>query len=285
LPIWRGKRKLLRTSTQKRHLSNLLSYQAEWSGKQNEALFREVDVSGDGEIDTNFAAELATRDPKNAVNQFCQRFCGRPLVKEDVQYTTQKFPSGFQATLKLVCLEGQEFNGELATNSKEAEKNAAKQALTFYADKIATMPKANNKTKKKRPAATVVGAEPTPKIMRTPDEAAVAQAVNSLTPKCELNSTVLKLMKSAPGANNVVYETHMVEQGFQSTVKLPGLPGEKGQQIWAGEVASHRKQAEQNAAAQALEALRADNKLMTLTTLPRYTQSLPEAMRPGLQQR
>jgi len=208
-----------------------------------------------GEIDTGFAAELAAKDPKTAVNQFCQRFCKRPLTKQDIVYTTQKFPGGFQSTLKLVCIDGQEFAGELAPTQKDAEKTASQQVLTFYAEQINTMPKVVAAGKKKKRPASEIAPDP---------NAAAAH----LTPKSELNSMAMKIMRTGTEKNQVVYETHQVVGGFQATVKLPGLPGEWGQQIWAGEVSSQRKDAEQSAASMALEAIVKDTQLMLLFSAP-----------------
>lgn len=84
---------------------------------------------------------IVDMDAKTALNQFCQRYCSRPVTKVDIMYTTTKFaPSQFQAIVKLNCLEGQEYAGELSVNPKEAEKSAAQQALQAYAAAIASLP-------------------------------------------------------------------------------------------------------------------------------------------------
>merc|ERR1719219_1397329 len=77
----------------------------------------------------------------------------------------------------------------------------------------------------------------------------------ALTPKVSLNTICMKLLKRPMRKGEVLYETHNTARGFQSTVRLPCLPGEMGELAWAGEVAQQQKQAEQNAAAQALEAV------------------------------
>jgi len=72
-------------------------------------------------------------DPKTALWQFCQRFCKGPVAKTDIQFNSAKVhPNGMQATVKLLCLQGQEFAGEICSNAKDAEKSAAQQALQFY---------------------------------------------------------------------------------------------------------------------------------------------------------
>lgn len=72
-------------------------------------------------------------DAKTILWQFCQRFCKGPVAKTDIQFNSAKVhPNGMQATVKLLCLQGQEFAGEICSNAKEAEKSAALQALQFY---------------------------------------------------------------------------------------------------------------------------------------------------------
>eukprot|EP00927_Polykrikos_kofoidii_P037004 TRINITY_DN31178_c0_g1_i1.p1 TRINITY_DN31178_c0_g1~~TRINITY_DN31178_c0_g1_i1.p1 ORF type:complete len:315 (+),score=48.49 TRINITY_DN31178_c0_g1_i1:42-986(+) len=83
----------------------------------------------------------AVKDPKTAVNQFAQRFLGRPVTKADIIYTTTKFPVGagiYQTIVRFVPL-GQEFAGETADNPKAAEQSASEQVLKYYAKEINTM--------------------------------------------------------------------------------------------------------------------------------------------------
>jgi len=79
-------------------------------------------------------------DPKVLLWQFCQRFCKRNIAKTDIQYNSAKVhPNGTQATVKLICLQGQEFAGEICSNTKDAEKSAAQQALQFYGAEVPVM--------------------------------------------------------------------------------------------------------------------------------------------------
>merc|ERR1719444_113853 len=98
------------------------------------------------------AMENFVDDPKTSLNQFCQRYCSRPVTKADVMYTTTKFgPSQFQAIVKLNCLEGQEYAGELSPNPKYAEKSAADQALQAFAAVIASLAPPVRKNKNTAP--------------------------------------------------------------------------------------------------------------------------------------
>lgn len=93
-------------------------------------------------------------DTKTALNEFCQRYCHRPVTKQDIVYTTAKFPQGYQAIVKLNCFAFSgvvpEYAGELASKQKEAEKNAANQALLGYQGVLASLPPLNGKNKRKR---------------------------------------------------------------------------------------------------------------------------------------
>lgn len=95
---------------------------------------------------------MDAEDPKQAVNWFLQKFCRRPLNKEDCVYVTTKFQQGFQCIVKLNCVDGQEFAGQVSPNQKEAEKSAATQVLNHYAGEIAAMGVSKTGKGKKRPA-------------------------------------------------------------------------------------------------------------------------------------
>jgi len=77
----------------------------------------------------------------------------------------------------------------------------------------------------------------------------------------------------------VLYETHQTPIGFQSTVRLPCLPGEWSELAWAGEVASQQKQAEQNAAKEALEAV--NSNLESIRALLPQPQTKPPSGKSG----
>lgn len=80
-------------------------------------------------------------DPKTALNQFCQRYCKRPVTKMDITYHVVKYEgAGYQATVTLTCLGGKAYNGEVAQSPKEAEKNAAQQVLDAHQHEIALLP-------------------------------------------------------------------------------------------------------------------------------------------------
>ncbi|CAJ1388041.1 unnamed protein product [Effrenium voratum] len=76
----------------------------------------------------------AATDPKTELNIFSQRYCQRPMTQADISYRTRKFGNQYQSIVKLDCIQGQEYAGQLCVKQKEAEKSAAKQAVMAMAN-------------------------------------------------------------------------------------------------------------------------------------------------------
>lgn len=196
------------------------------------------------------AAQGAAMDPKTELNQFCQRFCQRPVTKTDIVYVTSKFGHQFgyqfQAIVKLNCLQGQEYAGNLSPSPKEAEKSAATQALAAYANQIATSPPSASKAK--------------------PPEDGENPAI---TPKTKLNSLCMRIAKRYLQKGETVYECRKVPGGYQATVKLSALPGEWKDRLWAGQVFTTKQKAEQSAAEIALMQISEDEELSEEAAKPK----------------
>lgn len=233
------------------------------------------------------------QDPKSKLNMVVQRMIGRPVSKEDVIYATAKYPGGFQATVTLNCIDGQSFAGDLSSNQKDAEKNAAMQVLEFYKDEVENLSTAQPKNKKRKaaPAAPAAmfqqfdqfgtdeqllglqghemdGAPPS-KQARIQDPFAGAPAADlPKTHKADLNTFCSKVMRRVMEKGEVAYETCQVVGGFQATVRCQGLPGESAEMVWAGEVCAKKVDAEQAAAGIALSALTADAELVAAFSAP-----------------
>lgn len=197
------------------------------------------------------AATAPGADPKTTLNTFCQRYCKRAISKTDILYTTHKIGDVLQAVVKLNCLDGIEFAGEVATNQKDAEKNAAKQALQNYSSEMAMLPAANKTTKKRKAPGD---------SMTSFGMAAPALTVDPTTQnaKVALNTGLMRILHRALTKEDVQYNTVQTALGFQCTISLPSLPREWSTYAWAGEVANKKKDAEEHAARHAVEALRAD---------------------------
>mmetsp|Transcript_74198 Transcript_74198/g.159021 ORF Transcript_74198/g.159021 Transcript_74198/m.159021 type:complete len:341 (-) Transcript_74198:103-1125(-) len=213
------------------------------------------------------APSLGGVDTKTELNQFCQRFCQRPVTKQDIVYTTSKFGQQFQSIVRLNCLGGQEYAGNLSLNPKEAEKYAAQQALQAYATTIASLPPSGKADPAKKRKVT-------PKL--TPAELAAkkAKAVDegenpAITPKTKLNSLCMKIAKRYLQKGETVYDSLKVAGGYQATVKLTCLPGVWSGRLWAGQVCSTKQKAEQSAAEIALAQIVADKELSEEAAKPK----------------
>lgn len=189
-------------------------------------------------------------DPKTELNQFCQKYCQRPVTKTDIVYVTSKFGHQFgyqfQAIVKLNCLQGQEYAGSPSNNPKEAEKSAAQQALAAHAPQIAALPLSTTKAKP-------------PEDGQNP----------AITPKTKLNSMCMRIAKRYLQKGEMEYESRKVPGGYQATVKLSALPGEWKDRLWAGQVFTTKQKAEQSAAEIALMQIQEDPELSAEAAKPK----------------
>eukprot|EP00429_Kryptoperidinium_foliaceum_P098354 CAMPEP_0176235282 /NCGR_PEP_ID=MMETSP0121_2-20121125/26758_1 /TAXON_ID=160619 /ORGANISM="Kryptoperidinium foliaceum, Strain CCMP 1326" /LENGTH=318 /DNA_ID=CAMNT_0017574699 /DNA_START=164 /DNA_END=1120 /DNA_ORIENTATION=- len=174
-----------------------------------------------------------------------------------------RFGQQHQATVTINALDGVQFAGEVAANPKAAEQAAAKIVLDNYAEEVALiMSKANaSKNKKKRKAN---------EILIDPAEAVATGGLSALlgtagaidNAKVKLNNALMRLVRRPVSKGDVNFHTVQTAVGFQCTISMPCLPGDWGGLAWAGEVASKKKQAEENAAQQAVNAIEADPEMM-----------------------
>jgi len=212
---------------------------------------------------------MAAMDLKQELNHFLQKHCKRPLTKTDIVYTTSKYGMQYQAIVKLNCLGGQEYAGHLMQDGKAAEKSAAEQALAANAAAVqAVKAEAAAGGSKKRQA---------PKVL-TPEERAAKQAKKASgeaapnpaqTPKTELNSLLMRIVKRYLQKGETIYTTNKIGMQYQATVQLTCLPEEWGTRAWAGHLSANKQQAEQNAAEQALKDIKGDEKLAAAAAQPK----------------
>eukprot|EP00927_Polykrikos_kofoidii_P069196 TRINITY_DN64586_c0_g1_i1.p1 TRINITY_DN64586_c0_g1~~TRINITY_DN64586_c0_g1_i1.p1 ORF type:complete len:286 (+),score=51.98 TRINITY_DN64586_c0_g1_i1:101-958(+) len=246
------------------------------------------------------AAALMSAAPgicaKTMLNQCCQQLNKVPISKEDIVYTVNLVgPQMHQAVVRLNCLEGQEFAGEVQGTPKEAEKAAALQALEAHAATFAAAAQAAGAAKKrKRSWDDAVSSVPgmmsmgnlegiyASQVPEGPGQvfAAAEQAAKrfnlgnpALTDKVKLNSVCMKVARRALMKGDTVYESRPTTGGFQATVTLACLPGEWGNATWAGEVCSTKQAAEQSAASIALSMINEDAELQGIVNTPRSPNS------------
>lgn len=198
-------------------------------------------------------------DAKTQLNQFCQRYCERPVTRKDILYSTTKFGNKqYQSIVRLNCMEGQEYAGELSETPKDAEKSAAQQALKAVS--VITSLTGNKETKKKKAPGD---SGPSVKV-KIPDDENPA-----LTDKVRLNALCMRIAKRPLEKGETVYDTQQIgvgknPAGYQSTVSLPCLPEDWAAKLFAGEVCQNKQRAEQSAASVALKAMEEDAALCAL---------------------
>lgn len=208
-------------------------------------------------------------DAKTALNQFCQRLCQRPVTKSDIVYTVNKIGPQFQAIVKLNCIQGQEFAGELSPNPKEAEKAAAHQALQAHASTIAALPPPVVAKKRKPAAGAAPGVPLIPGAPMAENGPGEMDGENpALTDKVKLNAACMRIAKRALQKGETIYEARQTVGGYQATVRLTCLPQEWAGKVWAGQVCTTKQAAEQSAAGMALAAINADPEMGAAATKP-----------------
>jgi len=191
------------------------------------------------------ASTPATENAKMLVNSGCQRLIGRPLAKGDVEYSIEEVVGGFQGTVTLNCFEGApSFIGEVGVTEKEASQLVAEQVWANYRDdfEAAAADSAGTSKKRKKAAGTVSTLTPT-------------GSNADKNGKLLLNELAMKIVARTLTKGEVCYESAQVDEGWQSTVTLPFLPGEWAESAWTGEVGTDRRTAEHNAASVAAASL------------------------------
>mmetsp|Transcript_84253 Transcript_84253/g.235969 ORF Transcript_84253/g.235969 Transcript_84253/m.235969 type:complete len:349 (-) Transcript_84253:57-1103(-) len=186
-------------------------------------------------------------DSKSTLNSFAQRHLKRPISKTDIVYSVAKFGEQYQATVSLNCMDGVQFAGEVANSQKEAEHNAAQIALANFGTDVAAMMDQRLQGKKRKASDAML-----------PDGAAAPHGPVHESARTSLNTMLMRYMRRPLAQGDLVYSTVQTALGFQCTVTMPCLTGEYEGLGWAGEVAGKKKEAEENAAFQAFEALSAD---------------------------
>lgn len=209
------------------------------------------------------SGKAGSNDPKIRLAYFAETQIARSVTPADIVYTVQQFPFGLQAVVKVICVDGQEFAGEVEAAQKNAEKSAALQALQAYGVDITGC---TEWKKTKRPAEAAAQAPQPKKPKGAPP---IPGTPGVVTPKGELNTLCSRISRAVMDKKSVVYEAGVVVGGgFQATVTLACLPGIWATQPFAGEVSLKKGDAEQSAATFALAALKADGEMMMKANEP-----------------
>lgn len=203
-------------------------------------------------------------DAKTHLNQFLQRYCKRPIGKTDIVYTMTTVGGGFQATVKLPCMDADaEFTSEVMASEKDAEKEAAQQALNKYSDLLATVPARNtNKRKSYLIDSNLEG----------PDANARTEVQFYLQKKLDKTN----LVKA-----DCLYKTEFKDGMWTATIEVPCLEPQE----FTGEPAADENAAKQSAAKALLEMNKADieevNRTLEINGPPESKQSRQRAKASG----
>jgi dsRNA-specific ribonuclease len=195
--------------------------------------------------------ENAAVTSKSQFNACCMKLVKRLMQKEEITYETvavpesDATPAGFQSMVKAPCLPGgyasMSWTGVLRGNKRDAEQSAADKALRA----LAAVPQFS----------VAFGAAPFPEVKEsTGAKTKSDDRNNAVTSKSNLNATCMRILKRVLTKGEITYETTVVPGGgYQSTVRLPCLPGEHANASWAGSNSDTKKDAEQSAAEAALK--------------------------------
>mmetsp|Transcript_7106 Transcript_7106/g.21634 ORF Transcript_7106/g.21634 Transcript_7106/m.21634 type:complete len:398 (-) Transcript_7106:124-1317(-) len=183
-------------------------------------------------------------NPKTTLVELCQRYCGRSMDKADIVYTVSEFGGEYQAMVRIDCVDGQEFAGELCASPKEAEQAAACQALEGLRQDIGF----GAASGKKRKASNV--GEDVSKFLKV--DAPDARVKGKLREACK------QILGRDLTDDDIVYEVTAEERGQVATLTLPNLPGELGASSYGGTLSPFRRDTMLAAASAALDAILAD---------------------------
>jgi len=217
----------------------------------------------------SFSEPIGPQDAKSQLMQFAQRFTKKPVQKGDILYTPFKFAGGFQCKVKMICVDGKEFVGEMASTSRDAEQAAAIQALLGYKDQVDVVNAASD-GKKRKITIPSMGA-PVAKVARVAGPGGGGgggASLASMTAKSDLNMHVSRIARCAMDKNAINYETAQVPGGFQCKLVIPCLGGIWTHHAFQGEVLGKKTDAEQSVAAIALAAIKLDPQLMNKANQP-----------------
>jgi len=188
---------------------------------------------------------------KSQFNACCMKLVKRIMQKGEITYETVAVPAsdvaagGFQSTVKAPCLPGgyagMSWTGVLRANKRDSEQSAADKALRS----LAVVPQFS----------TAFGVAPFPEVKESTGAKQRTDERNSaVTSKSQLNATCMRILKRVLTKGEITYETIVVPSGgYQSTVRLPCLPGEHANTPWPGSNCDTKKDAEQSAAEAALK--------------------------------
>jgi len=158
------------------------------------------------------------------------------MQKGDVEYTTHVVESNYLATVKMVCLDGQEFVGELAGTEKEAQQSAAHVALIGLSAEVSA------KSVGKRPNLDVYVDGSSMKLRKTTP---TGEDDPGMFMKERLREVVKQIVGRDLIESDVSYEYSAAPSGGHVyTVSIPALPDGSSKKVWVGAISPFKRDAQ-----------------------------------------
>lgn len=196
-------------------------------------------ISYGPEVNANAKTELVA---------FCQRKSASSMRQGDIVYTVEKWGAQYQATVKLNCLNGDEFAGELCATEKQAEQAAAHQALLAHAEELQTQQSLKRK-------AMEAASDPAKWARCTDEQFSLDEVPPDPSVKGKLHTAVKQLLCREVDNTDIVYEISATDEGMVASLTLPTLGLEIPQfhgKVWVGKPTMTKQGTRLSAAAQAL---------------------------------
>ncbi|CAE7903334.1 aurkb-a [Symbiodinium microadriaticum] len=207
--------------------------------------------------------------PKEQLSYFCATKLNRTIGPQDILYLSDQYPQGFQTVVRMCCLDGQEFAGEIRQDKVKAEEAAATQAMLLYKAEATLL--LDTAVKKRKAVAPPTPVQPVRKMRRLdpgvigmPGWVAQQSANVVASNKMELSTHCARIARKIMEKTDICFETKEVDEGgFQAVLRLNCLPGVWSTRSFVGQVCNKKAEAEQSTAGVALAAIKKDAFLMS----------------------
>ncbi|CAE7762002.1 aurkb-a [Symbiodinium sp. CCMP2592] len=208
--------------------------------------------------------------PKEQLSYFCATKLSRAIAPQDIVYMSDQYAQGFQSVVRMCCLDGQEFAGEIRQDKVKAEEAAAAQAMLVYKAQATLL--IDVAVKKRKAVAPPTAAQPAlakkirlePGVLGMPGWVPQQSADVVATNKMELSTHCARIARKIMEKTDICFETKEVDEGgFQAILRLNCLPGVWSSRTFVGQVCKKKAEAEQSTAGVALAAIKKDAFLMS----------------------
>lgn len=194
---------------------------------------------------------------KNALNALLQRITGQSMGKTDITYDVVQHGSAYQCTTTINCLDGQQASGDMKASEKEAEQEAALQAILALEQDLKTMGY----------SITDRTLDVPPMLMQAVITAGIAsegqdisEALTDAAIKAIMHGVITKVVGRKLDKGDITYnfESSATAGMFHATLTLPSIPGELGTTTWQGADSPFRRDSQLDCALKALDSILTD---------------------------